>query len=71
LPEIGLETALDAKMPELKLNVLGFFREISPDIVHSYVQSGDTMAFALRFDHHKVPAFSDRLRVDRQKEREN
>lgn len=56
-PEVGLQPTLNAEMTELKFNVPGFFRKVSPNIIRPYMKSGDTMTFALRFDHHKVPAF--------------
>ena len=56
LPEVGLKTALDAEMPELQFDVLGAYRKIAADVIRSDMQSGDTMTFALRFNHHRGPA---------------
>ena len=64
LPEVGIETALDAEMPELQFDVLCPSREVAPDVFRSDVESGDTMTFAMRFDDHKVPALQNRLRVE-------
>ena len=57
LPEVGLETALDAEMPELQFDVLRAFREITADVIRSDVQSGNAVTFALCFDNHMRPAF--------------
>ena len=57
LPEIGLQTALDAEMPELQFNVLGAFRKIAADVIGSDVQSGEAVAFAMSFNQHEEPAF--------------
>ena len=52
LPEVGLETTLDAKVSELKLDVLGSFREIAPDVLSSNIQSGYSVTFALCLYYH-------------------
>jgi len=52
---------LDAEVPELQFDVPGLLREIATDIIRSYVQSGNTVTFVLRFDHHKVPVLQNRF----------
>jgi hypothetical protein len=56
LPEIGLQSALNAEMPQLQFNVLRTLREIPAHVVRTNMQSSKTVTLALRFDHHKVPA---------------
>src|SRR6185437_11247693 len=63
LPEIGLQSALNAKMPQLQFNVLRPLREIPAHVIRSHVQSSHAMTFALRFNHHKGTCSSYRLRV--------
>lgn len=57
LPEVRLQTALDAEVPKLQLDVLRALREVAADVFRPDVQTGDSVTFALRFNHHKKPAF--------------
>ncbi len=57
LPEVGLEAALDAEMPELELDVLRAFWEVAADVIRSDVQPSNAVTFALCFDNHLEPAF--------------
>ena len=64
LPKIGLETALNAEMPELEFDVLRAFGEIAPDIFAADVQSREAVTSTLCSNNHGVPALQNRLKVD-------
>lgn len=66
-PEVGLEVALDTKVPELQLDILCFFREIAAYILRSNVESSDAVTFALSFNDHGIPDERYRVRVNRLK----
>jgi hypothetical protein len=55
LPEIGLETALNAEMAELKFDVVSVSWEIATHICGPNMEARDAVAFALSFDDHKAP----------------
>lgn len=55
LPEVGLQSALNAEMPELQFDVLHALGKIAADVVRAHVQSRDAMTFALCFNHHRNP----------------
>jgi hypothetical protein len=55
LPEVGFEAALNAEMAELEFDVVRVLWKIAADIRGSNVETGDTVAFALGFDDHKIP----------------
>jgi hypothetical protein len=53
LPEVRFKAALDAEMPELKLDVPRVFRKIAARIRRSHMQSRNAVALALSFNNHR------------------
>ena len=58
LPECGLQATLDLKMIEYQFDTRDALGEITPDVVHAHMKSGDSASLALRFDHHTYLPFT-------------
>jgi hypothetical protein len=52
LPETGCQPTLNLQMIQLQLDDSNVFWEITPDIVCSYVQPGNSEALTTCFDYH-------------------
>lgn len=56
LPEIWRQSALDPEMIQLQFDGGHILRKIPPYIICTDEQSGESLAFTLRFDDHIAPA---------------
>ena len=59
LPELGSQSTLDPEMIQLQLDGRHILREVSPDVISSDVQPGETLTDAFCLDYHRHLLFSN------------